>query len=265
MIGFKRRNALQLLAMALVILLAEACSTNNFSEPQPVAQQNIYSIPKMFRGYWTDKDFELLFVDSSSVRFIDIAEERIPLDSAHLLADKADVSNPAVKYRQINKVSYDTLGVAYDTSIAYIIRDPYIYKLTVDDLLETGYKYRQTKDAVIVYKNEKQGIDIGNNAFLRRVSDSLYVFNISNRILIRNNYWWQVTLVEKTAAGEINFYVLSDKIKTISTMFYSYTDYYYYDSNWSAEDLKRLMKEGYFEKTNTFKRTKPVNAGKQKK
>jgi hypothetical protein len=248
----------QQLLLYTITIAFSSCSTNNFSEPQPVAQKNIYSIPKIFRGNWTDKDFARLFVDSSSVSFIDIAEEKITLDSNFILVNKTNISNPAIRYRQINKVSYDTLGLPYDTSIAYIIRHPLIYKITNEDLLETGYKYKQVKDTVIIYRNEKQGIDMGNNAFLRKVTSNMYVFNISNRILIRNNYWWQITLAEKTPNDEINFYVLSDKIKTINPMFYSYTDYYYYDAQWKPADILRLMKEGYFEKTNTFKRIKTV-------
>ena len=99
---------------------------------------------------------------------------------------------------------------------------------------------------------------MGNNTFLRKVSDSIYVLNISNRILIRDNYFWQVAVIEKTDRDEINYYIPSDKIVTLPCMFYSHSDNFFYDCKWQPADIRKLMKDGYFEKTNVLKRTKPV-------
>jgi hypothetical protein len=245
------------LALA-VIIIAGACNTNNFSEPQPASAKNIYEFPEMFRGYWSDRDFDMVFTDASHITFIDISQQKVALDSSSFISKGPSTFSGTVNYRQVNKISYDSLGLPADTIITYVIREPLIYKMGSDNLLQTGYKYKQIKDTIVIFKNERQGIDIGNNAFLRRVTDSLYVLNISNRILIRDNYFWQVALIEKTPNDEINYYIPSDKIGSLPCMFYSYTDNFFYDCKWGPEDIKRLMKEGYFEKTNVLKRTKPV-------
>ena len=253
----QNRRKFRWLLLSCIVIISGACSTNNFSEPQPIKEENIYQLPEMFRGYWSDREFDLIFADDEHIQFIDIEEQKVLLDSSLIITEKANAFNPNVTYRQINKVSYDSAGVAYDTSIAYIIRDPFIYKITPDDQLQVGYKYKLDKDTLRIFKKEIQGIDLGNNAFLRRVSDSLYVLNISNKILIRDNFWWQVTVVEKTAKDEINYYIPSDKMPSLNCMFYKYTDNFYYDCKWDAAGIKQMIREGYFEKTNVLKRRGP--------
>jgi hypothetical protein len=258
MIQSRKKLLFNFLALAAIII-AGACNTNNFSEPQPASAKNIYEFPEMFRGYWSDRDFDMVFTDANHITFIDISQQKVPLDSSSFISIGVDSNSKGpAKFRQVNKVNYDTLGLPADTMITYIIREPLIYKMGSDHLLQTGYKYKQLKDTIVIFKNERQGIDIGNNAFLRKVSDSLYVLNISNRILIRDNYFWQVALIEKTPNDEINYYIPSDKIGTLPCMFYRYTDNFFYDCKWLPADIKKLMKEGYFEKTNVLKRTKPV-------
>ena len=137
------------------ILILGACNTNNFSEPQPVKGNNIYQFPGMFHGYWSDKDFDLVFTDSSHITFIDISQQKISLDSSSYITSGLDPDHQKTKYRQVNKVNYDSLGLPSDTSITYIIREPLIYKMGMDNLLQTGYYYKESKDSIIIYKNER--------------------------------------------------------------------------------------------------------------
>lgn len=241
--------------IAFIINIIAACNTNNFSEPQPAAGKNLYEFPSMFIGKWADKNYNVVETDGRHITFIDILDIKVPLDSASFIVDNLRNKTTGAISKEVRLINYDTSGKATDTSLQYVIRDPYIYKVGADKLLQTGYKYRQLKDTIIIYKNERQGIDLGNNAFLRKVTDSLFVLNISNRILIKDNYFWQVLLVQKTAHDEINFYVPSDKMKCVKCMFYEYNDNLFYDCKWKPSDVVRLMKDGFFEKTSTLKRS----------
>jgi hypothetical protein len=247
-------NLLKIITTVWVVAIIAACNTNNFSEPQPANSTNLFEFPAMFHGKWADKDYNVVETDGKHITFVDILDIRVPLDSTVYVQDKVINKTTGAVSKHISTISYDTAGKPSDTTLEYVIREPFIYKVGSDNLLQTGYRFKQSKDTLVIFKNERQGIDLGNNAFLRKVTDSLYALNLSNRILIRDNYFWQVLLVQKTARDEINFYVPSDRMNSLSCMFYQYGDNLFYDCKWSGEEILRLIKDGYFEKTSTLTR-----------
>ena len=66
----------------------------------------------MFRGYWSDRDFDMVFTDASHITFIDISQQKVPLDTASFISNAVGAS-PGEKgrFRQVNKVNYDSLGL----------------------------------------------------------------------------------------------------------------------------------------------------------
>jgi hypothetical protein len=61
-------------------------------------------------------------------------------------------------------------------------------------------------------------------------------------------------ILEMNADGKLCQWDCWDKTGELSCMFYDlhpskYSDIYYFDCQWTSNDIRRLMKEGYFEKT----------------
>jgi len=164
-------------------------------------------------------------------------------------------------YKVMQTISYDSLKHPVDTTDNYIVYRHKIYEKTQDRLLEKGYSYYSNGDTIVVLKKDTLTIDLGQNAFLRKLGDSLYVLNIKKGILSdeMDPAWWRVMLLQKTADDKIVQWEPFSKTGQLGCMFYerpSKSNYFYFDCQWSAAELLRLKAEGYFTKGATLMRTK---------
>ena len=283
------------LPAVVVSMLLASCDAYNFSKPQPFDRENIYVFPDEMLGKWkedtftTDIDFSVPLNKSSGDQFIDNTQSLPADDDAGLyIITKLYVSliftssEKIVKgawpqltngnefrypdrynsyYKVMQTISYDSLKHPVDTTDNYIVYRHKIYEKTQDRLLEKGYSYYSNGDTIVVLKRDTLTIDLGQNAFLRKLGDSLYVLNIKKGILSdeMDPAWWRVILLQKTADDKIVQWEPSSKTGQLGCMFYerpSKSDYLYFDCQWSSAELLRLKAEGYFEKGSTLIRAK---------
>ncbi|MBI5856667.1 MAG: hypothetical protein HZB42_03370 [Sphingobacteriales bacterium] len=156
-------------------------------------------------------------------------------------------------YNVLKTVKYDSLNNPVDTTDNYIISGNKIYERNRDGGLEKGYDYYRNKDTLVAIRTDTLFVDLGRNAMLRKLNDSLYALNIK-RIMIGENDpgWWLLILLEKTGKDTLVQWECSSKTRDLSCMFYarpSKYDYFYFDCNWTTAEIMRLKKEGYFTKS----------------
>lgn len=162
-------------------------------------------------------------------------------------------------YQYQKTIFYDTLKRPADTTDNYLIYGNMIYQKDNERFLETGYPFYMDHDTIVVSRKDTITIDLGQNAFLRKLTGNLYALNF-RKVLIgdeNDQSWWMLILLEKTPAGTIIRWECSSKTGMLDCMFYdraSKSDHFYFDCSWTTAELLRLKKEGYFKKTAELKR-----------
>ncbi|HEX4876588.1 MAG TPA: hypothetical protein VFV31_07945 [Chitinophagaceae bacterium] len=283
-----------LFSAVLSIQLA-SCDAYNFSQPQPADRENMYVFPDEMLGKWkedtftTEIDFSVPLNNNSGDKYYDNTQplpadenEGVYIITKHYVSLIFTSGEKIVKgawpqltngnefrypdryfsyYKVMQTISYDSLKHPVDTTDNYILYRHKIYEKTQDRLLEKGYSYYSIGDTIVVLKKDTLTIDLGQNAFLRKLNASLYVLNIKNGILSdeMDPAWWKVILLQITADDKIVQWEPASKSSRLGCMFYerpSKSDYFYFDCQWSSDELLRLKAEGYFEKGSTLIRTK---------
>ena len=226
----------------------EACDNENFSQPQPVNKENLYEFPESFRGYWYSKDNGLFYVTKNHLGRIGNDEQKLFLGAWYFIDDHTgSTGNKLMK-----SVRYDSLGKARDTTTDYLLRDKYIFEIKPDGSVKNGYRYSRRQDTIVYKENDTTWIDLGRNAFLRKINDTLYMMNVNNNILNIDNNWWQIVMLEKTKQGLIKLWVYTANLKNPEWLVYKGAENNYYDCKWTAGDILKMMKDGSFENISTL-------------
>ncbi len=231
-----------------------SCHTYNFSHPQPAGKENIEEFPKDFRGNWiSEEGDEMIYIGKRHANLTrKDGMQKIVKGAWPKIDDTgAFVFNNPYYYRSFQIINYDSLRRPVDTSTNFMVRGNYIYGMDGKGLLGSGYPYRVDNDTIIMIKNDTFTLDLGRNAFLRKLNNQFYVLNISNSILGgfldgENSNWWQVLILEKKDKQLINLWSCEDKITLNPSMFYDHDGNYYFDSEWTAEEMLQLIKDGNF-------------------
>lgn len=277
--------------MAVSVLFI-SCNFYNFSQPQPYDKEKLYQFPDELLGKWKEKDtvtygiefdvplngkggsyfnaendqsdnvlVEPANEDSAFYRIykdylvITFSEKKKVLTGAWpKLNKKKEFVYPPEGFQGEYEIRYDTLKRPVDTVAKHIISGSRIYGIEPDRFLTRGYDYTRVKDTISILERDSVYIDLGQNAFLHKLTDSLYVFNINNSILSlsEGEGWWRLIILEIAANGQLNQWECNSNTGKLPCMFYerpSKYDQFYFDCRWSTADMLRLMKEGYFEKT----------------
>jgi hypothetical protein len=240
-----------------VTILFCSCDIHNFSMPQPIDKENIYEFPEEFQGRWINAGMdESFFVSKKYGLLISHDTTEISTESLSKRNLKGEYLEPTL-YNSFRTIYYDSEKRPFDTVDNYVLRGQYIYEKFSG--LGRRYRYIIHHDTITIFKNDTTCIDLGRNAFLRQINKNLYSLNICNRILGRdaNEYenWWTVILLENQANKCIRSWEMTSKMENMSCMFYAETDReisYYFDCQWTAADMLRLVKEGYFEPSSEF-------------
>ena len=242
-----------LIFISFMILFFSSCDTYNFSQPQPADKENIYEFPKDFQGYWIlDKEDESVNIGIRNVEFIeDHYTEKIVKGAWPRLDDKGNFINSPFDNGGLKTIRYNSLKRPIDTINNYLVRGNYIYHTDSKGLLEKGYHYRVDNDTIIVSIDDTTLLDLGRNAFLRKLNNKYYVLNINNSIIgdLNNgdiNRWWQVLILDKKDKAHINVWYLTEKFEQLPSMFYNHDGFYYFDGKWTTADMMRLLHEGNF-------------------
>ena len=286
--------------MIIISFLFTSCDSYNFSGPQPYDKEKIYQFPDAFLGRWKEKDtvkvsevnapvggkggdhFNLNHdqqnkktvgkADEDSAFYciyrnylilVNVEKEQILTGAWPKLNNKNELVYPAQGFGRLYEIQYDSLNRPVDTVSKYIISGNKIYKKESDHFLLRGYDYTREKDTITILKKDSFYIDLGQNAFLRKLTENLYVLNINNRVLGLDggggemNQWWTLYVLEITGDGKINRWQCNNKASELPCMFFdrtSQSDQLYFDCRWSTAEMLRLMKEGYFEKNQVLEK-----------
>lgn len=284
-------NSLTVVITFFLPIIFVSCNYYNFSEPQPVDKENIYEFPPSFRGIWFERPipneltvdpgnsfhnfrkgpFNQSLTEKSSIEdelnatdsawyhiekdfalFIVHDKERIAA-GASILADKEAL----LRFRVPNsskKIQYSFSSSATDT-IDYLIRGNKIYELTGERWLEKGYSFLLENDTIVVLRYDTICVDLGQNAFLRKLNDNFYVLNIRNTILGEENVWWRLMVLETNHEANIKIWECNSTTCELPSMFYSSSmkdDVFYFDSKWSTVEMLDLVSKGYFSVNSTL-------------
>jgi hypothetical protein len=228
-----------------------SCETYNFSQPQPVDKENIYEFPSSFQGKWVSKyqeeGKEAIYIYRQYIKYVNNRYKQKIINGAWPRIDSnGNFIQSPFWGRSLYKINYDSLKRPIDTVTNYLLKEGYIYEITGDSLIENGNPYYPEKDTFFVTKKDSIVVDLGQNAFLRKVNDTLYVFNILNRTLGMENTWWQVVFMNQNKDGSITFFGCDSESEKLPSLFYQKHSNYYYNSKWTAAEIPPLIKQGYF-------------------
>lgn len=278
------------MVISFLSILSFSCNYYNFSQPQPADKENIYEFPAFFRGTWVEKpgSTDLAFVPDNSfqrdlkgpinaslsslssgieLNASDSTSYYVEKDYALFIVHSRKNISPGAwiqtdtrnsRYSQIanssRKIQYN-LETGNSDTVDYLIRGDKIYEMTDDRFLEKGYSFVFENDTLVVLKYDTICVDLGQNAFLRQLSDKFYVLNIRNSILGEENIWWRLVVLEKSKEAEIRIWECNSIMSELQSMFYSEStksDIYYFDSKWSAKEMLGLIRKGYFSVRSTL-------------
>lgn len=250
---FRASGFFNLLAVSFLFY---SCDTYNFSQPQPSDKANIYEFPKDYRGSWlstdtSEKDAHLEYhIHKNNVLFISHSREAIVRGAWPKIDSKGEFVYPPGLMFSLESVNYDSLKKPIDTSENYLFKNKKIYELD-NTGLSKGYDYKTEGDTIYLLRYDTTFIDLGLNAFLRKLNSNIYVFNIRNTVLGTENPWWRIMLMEKNNNQSFRIWVCSSKKGAFPSTFHKHhfdgSDIYYIDTSWSTADMLRMYNEGNFE------------------
>lgn len=241
-------------AMVLFIGLY-SCNTYNFSDPLPSDKQNIYEFPADWQGKWQyDTDHQAIIykdhIEIISKDYSDVVKGVWPKKN-----ERGEFVYPGGGgYRGMYTVNMDSLKQPKDTVPEFLLNGGHIYAITNEGKLEKGYHYTIDKDTFRVHKTDTITLDLGRNTFLRKIDNNFYVLNILNQVIGIENRWWQIMLIQKNGKDTIDTWQCSFTLTKEPTMFYEKYSDYYFNSNWKAAEIKKLIEKGCFEKCDPLKR-----------
>lgn len=156
-------------------------------------------------------------------------------------------------------VEYDSLRKPVDTSAHYLVKRGKIYSFEGDRTLGKGYPFLTDKDTILIQKRDTLMIELGFNAFVRDIDNRFYVLNIRAGVLGSETDpdWWKVILLERRGKDSLVQYECHERSAELDCVVYDRSgkaDYIYFDCNWTAADMMRLLKEGYFEVSGVYRR-----------
>ena len=258
-----RHNFLYLLTFFFIAFLLSSCDTYNFTEAQPVDKENIYVFPDEFLGKWfVDSSNDSYLVNSTNVLFIQKADEASIVKGAWPQVNaKGDYIYPPTDKHPFRSINFDSLKNPLDTVDNYLLKGDKIYEITEEGYLQKGRSYRKDNDTLTVFDNDTLLIDLGQNAFLRRLNKDLYVLNIRNDLLgyCAYNGWWRIIMLEVKQNQSITMWELNSYSRNLPCMVHynpGKGDDLYFDCKWTTADILHLLETKYFEVSSELHREK---------
>lgn len=275
-----------------LVILFSSCSFYNFSQPQPYDQKNLYRFPDCFLGKWVETDtftsdieFTVPLNQNSGLQSSDKAfrfnqttqsqdegdygfyyiskhyvilvlkeEEKLVKEAWPKYQPGKGYSYLPGRINSFQKIQYDSINKPVDTVDRYIIRGKLIFEKNENGYLDRGYPYKMINDTIVINKLDSIYIDLGQNAFLRKLNDSNYVFNFHQSSLLGNDggAWWNIIILQSKGKKQFYQWECNSSTANLSCMFYarpSRSNQFYFDCRWSTADMLTLMNKNYFDKT----------------
>lgn len=161
-----------------------------------------------------------------------------------------------ISLQNSKKMIYDSLQEKMDTINHYLLREGYIYEVDDDRFLQEPHPYHLQDDTITIFENDTAFLDLGRNAFLRKIGKNLYVLNMRYALIDEGTMGWCWSILKKERHGRLQTLRCGDKMTTLPSMFYAKLSYpggnYYFDSKWTSAEMLQLIKEGYIETSDSL-------------
>ncbi len=249
------RKTFPLLAAAIIVLSFNSCDVYYFSHPQPADKVNLYEFPVELRGVWQEEcDNETVVIDARNLSFTDKVSRRVVKGYWPKKINADSLQYLPGSYLAEHTVVYDSLNRPVDTINSFVIQKEHIIELKDDKTLGLRYDYKINKDTLMIDEVDTLWLDLGRNAFVRKIDDRYYALNILSGIVEESRNWWQLIIFEKTAADSISVWTGASKLEESPYMFYSFKNNYYFDCSLSSRELLKMIKKNQFEISNHLTR-----------
>ncbi len=243
------------IAVLLIMLCTfSSCTSYFFVRPQPVDAKDIRTFPAAYRHSWLDEDSTVINIHKSDLE-LNIREGQTFVRGFQSRDQNGYRPYGIYQYRIVPDLS----GNGNDTVTNFIERGGMIYEIGEDGELSRGRTYLTDHDTLTAGPGDTIRIDLGRNAFLRKIGKDLYALNIKASVTGQNSNWWTLYIFGMDKDGTLATYGHAGKTQQLPEMFYKpssgkRSDAYYFDANWTRADMTRMISEGYFEKESNLKR-----------
>lgn len=237
------------------------------SAPVKVKSNSLKNLDKPFCYYFKQQPGRFFSEDSLSflisknyLTYIVSGQVKIAIGAWPRLDNQKEFVYPSNLNEWVSEINYDSLKNPVDTIDNYFIKGDLIYEVTNEKRLGKGNKYSIDKNVITIMKEDSITIDMGKNAFLRKLDDHFYVYNIRHWILGEESLWWKIFLLEKTGTNSMNVWECNSTTRNLPSMFYNKpcnADIFYFNSRWTSDEMVSLIKENYFEVTSNLIRVVP--------
>ncbi|MBL0358692.1 MAG: hypothetical protein IPP72_18330 [Chitinophagaceae bacterium] len=244
----------RLLMFPVLAVFFYSCDTYNFSHPQPVDKVSMYEFPNVFHGNWLDDDSEVVLISKNYIGLIMNQKVNVVRGIWPRKNEKEEYVYLSPTYKGFSSIIFDSLQKPIDTVANYVLNADHIYEVTDKEQLEQGYHYSTQQDTFTIIKKDTMLVDLGHNAFLKDIGDGFFVMNIRNQVLGQENRWWQLFVMEKKQNDRINIWYCSYGLTQNAAMFYEKQSDYYFNSQWTAAEMRKLIQQGAFEMCNQLQR-----------
>jgi len=298
-----RGHYLPWLALLILLPVFHSCNSYNFTNPQPVDQENLYEFPDELLGVWNEvdtfsgtidftvpvkgptvnyflpgiphnpgtwppeqvgtrkkkagEDSSYLRIAKKYVQLIFYSRQWVAMGAWPKVSKEGERVYPG-NYRFSDElqreIKYDSLQRPQDTIDNYLVFGNTIYRSQQNEYLEKGYPFYYDHDTIVILKNDTINIDLGQNAFLRRLDEKRYVLNLLKRLIGEDgspfDQWWSIRILEISGPGTFLMWDCSSKTGQLPSMFHaaiSKADIFYFTSQWTATEILKLLQQGYFE------------------
>lgn len=204
-----------------------------------------------------DMDSSHLRISKKYVQLIFLSRERVAMGAWPKVGKQGELVYPGscrFSDELQREIKYDSLQRPVDTINNYLVSGDRIYRSQHNEYLDKGYAFYYDHDSIIILKNDTVNIDLGQNAFLRKLDDKRYVFNFLNRLIgddgSRFDQWWSLRILEINGPGTFQMWDCSGKTGDLPSMFHaavSKANIFYFNSQWTTAEVLALLQQGYFE------------------
>jgi hypothetical protein len=198
-----------------------------------------------------DNECSPITISRKFIEVIQVRKERVDKESVETIGpgnyDKL-LSSDSDYWKQGDSVRREP-----DRTPKYLIRNDMIFEIN-EGRLGKGYQYDSSGKYIVIRAADTTMIDLGRNAFLRKLNKKLWVLNINGLALADEEAWWTIMILEKTGRSKLRVWDCDTSLKTHHTMFYHSGSAYYFDAKWSAAEMMTLFHDGYFSSDETWRR-----------
>lgn len=158
-------------------------------------------------------------------------------------------------YHHPYTVEYNAATDEVDTTYYYKTFGSLLF--TVDPkipFLVNHWLYTRIEDTLRVIRTDTLTLDLGRNAFFRKVKRHIFILNYHTTLKDDEGNWWHPILFRWDKKGIELLNMLPENSDSLNLHFYNYSDSYYYNLQWTAKQIDSLIRKGELKEDGYLKR-----------